>query len=516
MATLMPSYNDVRDNTAVNAFQFNSAAHINAPLSININTDSFTELRKSLEPYDFDRDRTERDSTRAPDTCEWIVHEKLFQEWLSSGDETFWIFGKPGSGKTFITDYVCTHLEGSNVLMYFFFDSDSPEISNLERFYRTCLYQLLGQVAHQDRKRILEIVHREVSGGFQKARLVANAIKQVLKEFGTGYLIIDAIDECHGPKELIAKFLKDLTDIAGLKVMISSRPLEDMVAIASGLQLQLSSVTDKSDKDIQLYVQHRMKDLSYEDVPEVERRLIQKSKSMILYAKVMLDILKDAAVEDEQDLLDELDKIPQDLSKIYAETLKKISVDSAKQFVRNILRWIAVCKRPPSLSDLWAVHTIQRTTEFNGGFSYNAKRVPNRKLFRNNLLRHCVPLVEIVGEDETVSFIHTTVREFLEGKNIESEDDEKCPDEFLIDVVDSHGFAFVTCINYLRLDLGVLKDKKPDFLNTRSFREYAVTKWESHCEWSPSWESNVIASFCGDDVFRVWLDRWAALDRAFR
>ncbi|RGP69897.1 ankyrin repeat-containing [Fusarium longipes] len=474
---LMPTHNDVRGNTAFNAFQFNSAAHINAPLSININTDSFADLCKSLEPYDFDRERTERGSTRTPDTCEWIIQETSFQQWISSEDRTFWMFGKPGSGKTFITDYVCSHLEESNVLMYFFFDSDNPQINTLEKFYRTCLYQLLVQVAYRDRKRILDIVHKEVSGGIQKAKLVVNAIKQVLKEFGSGYLIIDAIDECNGPKELKVNLLKDLAGIPKLKIMISSRPLEDIVAIANGsLQLQLSSVTGKSDRDIQL----------------------------------------NAAVEDETDLIEELDKIPQDLSKIYAETLKKISVDSSKQFVRNIIRWLAVCKRPPSLSDLWAIHTVQRTTEFTEEFKYNVRGVPKKTLFRNNLMRHCVPLVEIVGEDETVSLIHTTVREFLEGKNIESEDDEKCPDEFLINDVESHGFAFITCMNYLRLDLGVFADNKPDFLNAQSFREYAVTKWESHCEWSPSWESNVIASFCGDGVFRVWMDRRASLDRSFR
>jgi ankyrin repeat protein len=239
------------------------------------------------------------------------------------------------------------------------------------------------------------------------------------------------------------------------------------------------------------------------------------SEGMILYARTMLDRLNHTTATEEA-MLKELENMPPDLSKIYAQKLKTlVDFESTRQLIRNVFRWIAVSKRPPSIRDLWTAHNIQQTTRLCEPLEYEEK-IMDQETFQANLVRHCLPLVEITSNGDSVQFIHTTVVQFLQGKNIETGDDEKCPMEFRIDDVSGHEFASLTCISYLRLDYVRLKDNRPDFLNVQSFRDYAVMNWERHCYKSQEKKVNFIASSCCDPVFERWVYHRANLDRAFR
>jgi hypothetical protein len=169
--------------------------------------------------------------------------------------------------------------------MYFLFDSKIQDINTLEKFYRTCLHQLLCQVPRAHQQSVLDLVNKEISYNFYKSYLVVNAIKKILEQLGSGYLIIDSIDECTGPKGMLSNWLKDLAAIPNLQIMITSRPSEKMESLAQesfaqgNNQLRLTSVVDKSNEDIKLYVQHRMREINpRQKMTEVETTLMSKSK----------------------------------------------------------------------------------------------------------------------------------------------------------------------------------------------------------------------------------------------
>ncbi|SCN86224.1 uncharacterized protein FFMR_09006 [Fusarium fujikuroi] len=513
------SYSEANNNSAHYSLQINAPTNFGGSVSISINTDSYSELLKSIDPYNFNQLIEERSTTRVPGTCEWILKQKEFQDWHSMKEQTFWIFGNPGSGKTFIADRVRSHLEGGrSVLMYFFFASKMKDDNTLEKFYRTCLHQLLCQVPRADQQSVLDLVNEQISYNQYKSYLVVNAIKKVLERLGSGYLVIDAIDECPSSKGVLSNWLKDLAEIPRLQIMITSRPSENMESLAHGnIQLRLSSVVDKSNEDIKLYVRHRLGDINqWNYMKKVEEEVMSRSKGMILYARVMLDRLE-RTTGTEEAMLKELERMPPDLSKIYAQKLKGlVGIESTGQLIRNVFRWIAVSKRPPSVSDLWVVHNIQQTSNTWDPFECEEKGAMDQRVFRDILGRHCLPLVEITSNGDSVQFIHATVLQFLEGKTIETDDDERCPTEFCIDDLNSHDFASLTCVSYLQLDHVRLKGNRPGFLNIQSFRDYTVMNWERHYLKSHERGLNFVVSFCCNPAFETWVDHRAKLDRAFR
>jgi hypothetical protein len=46
-----------------------------------------------------------------PGTCKWILDQPAFQKWSAETRSILWLFGKPGSGKTYISqvsDHIST------------------------------------------------------------------------------------------------------------------------------------------------------------------------------------------------------------------------------------------------------------------------------------------------------------------------------------------------------------------------------------------------------------------------
>lgn len=87
-------------------------------LVINPATADVSELKllKNLEPCRFkDEEKRKRSLTRG--TCEWIIEENDFQNWVqnwSLENKILWILGNPGSGKTFTAQVSSSPINGIN------------------------------------------------------------------------------------------------------------------------------------------------------------------------------------------------------------------------------------------------------------------------------------------------------------------------------------------------------------------------------------------------------------------
>lgn len=86
----------------------------------------------------------------------------------------------------------------------------------------------------------------------------------------------------------------------------------------------------------------------------------------------MLDILSvKAANEDE--LLAEMERIPENLSALYADRMNKIT---DKKFAKKILQWLVTCRRPLTLDSLRGVDIIGRYVGSEGRFDLDRDQPP--------------------------------------------------------------------------------------------------------------------------------------------
>ncbi|KUI70689.1 Serine/threonine-protein phosphatase 6 regulatory ankyrin repeat subunit B [Cytospora mali] len=498
------------------------------------------ELLKSLEPYCFTTTSESRQRNLTPGTCQWIVSEREFMKW-SPESNVLWILGNPGSGKTYIAQWLCEHLRKTptNNIIYFFFDAkneDAKDLCSLKRFYQTVLHQLLEGIRRtrpEKKAQYFRIARQKILREGPGEGSYISALQEVLSISEPSYLVVDALDECKDEEaSTLKKWLAKIQAFPNLQIVITGRPTQKLRPVYDDslcIQLQLSTVVGKLDKDIERYILSRIQNEDSVFPAEMSRVVdILKSRSsgMILYARLMLDILQNK-VGTEDDLLEEMEKLPKTLTTLYADRLKNIP---DKKFARRILEWLVICRRPFTVDGLRGVDIIDRAIWPTERFDLDKAKPPKdlgknscgRDLFSTYRLADLLPLIEIL-EDKTVRLVHATVSQFLLGEEVE-EDGVQCPDAFRVRLADSHKHITITCVAYLRWNLNA--DNRTilrGVLDNEDLHEYAVLEWPDHCKKSEAQimdkerERTVIMAFFGrDDVFQAWLTARVELDSLFR
>ncbi|EPE33467.1 alpha/beta-Hydrolase [Glarea lozoyensis ATCC 20868] len=156
-------------------------------------------------------------------TFEWIWQPNLdesketgFVEWLESGSGSFWIFGKPGSGKSTLMKYIYEDQRTTSLLrkqdsdikqaMFCFFEMGEPQEKEFLGFLRFLLYQLVDNfpsLAIPILKIFQEIKIQAVE---KDPKMLAwsrsdtcRALKEISRQHtvtGKICLFVDALDEC--------------------------------------------------------------------------------------------------------------------------------------------------------------------------------------------------------------------------------------------------------------------------------------------------------------------------------
>ena len=74
----------------------------------------YHELWSWLQPYSFESVQRACQHQYIEGTCQWIKQEEQYQVW-GRKENVLWLFGKPGSGKTFIAYVNRMHLNVSSI-----------------------------------------------------------------------------------------------------------------------------------------------------------------------------------------------------------------------------------------------------------------------------------------------------------------------------------------------------------------------------------------------------------------
>jgi hypothetical protein len=216
-----------------------------------------------------------------PSTFDWIwTNTSLkFDDWLRNGERTYWISGKPGSGKSTLMKLICTSNRTQSALdwrsssrilkqvtaRFFFLNRGSYNQKSLYGLRQSLLHQIL--LADSRLIKVILPVFDDRSKGqgrywsdpdLERAFIALRDQKLVAVDI---LLTLDAIDEYDGPPEKIVDFIRTVTTPTGgsaslIRVCFSSRLWEQFDQFKKDPGFQIDEHTEQ---DLREYINGRLR-----------------------------------------------------------------------------------------------------------------------------------------------------------------------------------------------------------------------------------------------------------------
>ena len=350
--------------------------------------------------------------------------------------------GKPASGKSTLTKSVRLGLEqrsrpGSSppfsVVDFFYSDRGGDFQRGHDYMLRSIIYQVLCVIpsswegcrtVYSQYKRRHAVTNSPASLNLDLETLKSMFIQSIsnIKVQSILYIIIDAMDESVEAKR--KEIMEMLTNFCGfkqqnliLKIFVASRPIPGIeVAFKNHISLCLE---DQTAADIKHYVISETKrisnamDIDLGLLVQVVDGLIERSRGVFLWVKLVILELEEKASTDGctiADIEQLLWSLPEKLEELYARILNKMAKSQYTAAVR-LFQWVAYYKRPLTLSEMQEAMALDACPELFTSTDLQRNTVINRVHAERRLASVCGGLIEV--KNDTVQFLHQTVREFL-------------------------------------------------------------------------------------------------------
>ena len=271
-----------------------------------------------------------------------------FTRWLKSGQGTYWINGKAGSGKSTLMSFLCqddrtmeslrSWSENQNktgfMPKFFFWSARNKIEKSIEGLLRSLIWQILQFLP--DLEITSSASHSCDTLAAWTERRLQKSLQSLLQQASNSHLFcffIDGLDEYEGDQVDLIHFIQDLVRSNAVKLCLSSRPYR-MFDQAFGLSARLR-LQDLTHSDIQKFVVDR-----FQGMPQVQSIAVQYSD---WHGYITKDIVARAngvflwvtlAVKDQirglkngdslEQLRERLDSLPDEVEGIYARMLGQI------------------------------------------------------------------------------------------------------------------------------------------------------------------------------------------------
>ncbi|KAI9765884.1 MAG: hypothetical protein M1839_005287 [Geoglossum umbratile] len=332
-------------------------------------------------------------------TCRWLLSNSEYLDWLdlnriSEHHGFLWIKGKPGTGKSTIMKFVCSHFKRAmtnTIIISFFFNArgESLEKSTIG-MYRSLVFQLLEKAP--DLQDVFDVLGSQTLNGEDSREWDIETLKDLfscaIKKLGRRPLtcFIDALDECDEDqvRDMVTFFenLGHLTvsDRIPLYICFSSRHYPH-ISIGKAQHLILEGQEGHS-QDIANYIHSELKVGRSNQADQLRTETLEKASGIFMWVILVVQILnKEYDRGRIHSLRKRLREIPAGLNELFRDILMRDKENMEDMLL--CLQWILYAKRPLKREELYFAVIA-------GGLAEVAK-----------------------SKDQTVQFIHESVRDYL-------------------------------------------------------------------------------------------------------
>lgn len=411
----------------------------------------------------------------AEGSCQWLVGSSAFQKWrsISSTNALFWLSGRPGVGKTYLTNYVKEHLkDAGNDYSSFFFMAADETLNTLSN----CLLSIAYQMACNNsaiREAFLEMQEDDVQVDKDNYLAIWNKLFQgtilQIPLLEPHFWIIDALDECRHAAAFFKLILKTQHAFP-LRVFVSSRPSSELHGQLQGIspppQIQFV-LPEHTRTDIRLFIEANAHfNMRQQDTKErLVQTIVDRSEGLFLWVKLVMKELKQ--VYSDASLKRVLDDIPTGMDDLYSRSLLPLEeATHGRLITRSILMWAACAMRPLSSSEL-----LCSLQDIDDGI-YDLE---------SQVSALCGYLV-YVDPQHRVRMVHQTARSFLFKKGNHS--------AFALVEKQCHAEMAITCLKRLIQDDFKAPQSRKHITGIgaapRSLDTYAIKFWYEHVNRSSS------------------------------
>lgn len=387
--------------------------------------------------------------------------------WLRDGHGIYWVRGKPGSGKSTLMRFLCEN-EGTNSLLrdwsqskklviapYFFW---SPG-TKLQRSQKGLLQSLLYEVLQRCPELISKVYKDperthyrfpEEDWSFSELKTAFSQLKKQKDVSARFCFFIDGLDEYDGESQEgtyddLIQTIEDFVKSPDIKVCLSSRPwnvFRDAFGCYPSLALEnlnrddIDSYVRSTLVEDQRFVRLCKENTFYQELVE---EIVEKAQGVFLWVYLVVRSLRKGLVNSDtvEILRERVRSLPSDLKAFFCQILDSVD-DVYKIQTARTFKVILACHRPFPLVGLACL-------DEDDCLGVNTKIVNEEPLkkrtviaiheeMRRRLDGQCRGLLEVTTAcsksnpfdttrrlffGERIEFLHRTVRDFLESKEME-------------------------------------------------------------------------------------------------
>jgi hypothetical protein len=380
-----------------------------------------------------------------------------FTKWLEHGDGTFWVSGKPGSGKSTFMKYICGHPQtgklisrwaGESTLIsasFYFWSGGTPMQKSIDGLLRSLVCQVLRQcpslIPNAFPEHWQSLMDAERGKMAIKLSFDRYDIAKAFQSFTAAgdqntkfCFFIDGLDEYDGFDREVAALVKTLASSPAIKVCLASRPHNIFVSDFGTDPKQMIFIHEFTDWDIRQYIKTvfegdpafiSCKDQDPQGYQELAESIRKNANGVFLWVYlVVLQLLDGIQNADRMsDLQRRLDRLPKDLRSLFSHMLNTVEEVYHEQQAQMLL---VVCQAHGCLSPFGLSFLDEEDPDFAikcpvEDLPFDAVERRSNDM-RKRIVARCKLLLEInrgglptelgvLGNN--VVFLHRTVRDYL-------------------------------------------------------------------------------------------------------
>jgi hypothetical protein len=378
--------------------------------------------------------------------------------WLKTGEDWFWVSGKPGSGKSTLMKYIASHPKTPKVLSawaspkpvvianHYFWSAGTPMQRSLGGLLRALLYDIFRQLP--------DLIETTCTERWTKPKeqlshedWYISELYAVLKRISVQKSIsakfcffIDGLDEFEGDHVEFCATLRELTKSPHVKICVSSRSwnvFEDSFGYNLTTKLYMHELTLN---DIRVYTESRMREhprwselhIEGESAAWLIDQITKRAAGVFLWVFLVTQLLRSGLTEYDSfsDMKKRLDSVPRDLESFFKHILESVEPFYHEKMAATLR--IALAAKQPALTAIYGFHEKECDDEDYAlklaiRTSDLSQTKAKQKQITRRLIARCRGLLEVNSSSDRVEFLHRTVMDYLRSQEMTEYLNQKVP-----------------------------------------------------------------------------------------